>query len=183
MRRTSKSHTSPKRPEKGTQGTTLHTETQEHWVEEQLCSGVPMYKLVAFARRRFNLSLSQAKARIEAVRERWVSEDKAQIEKWKSEAARRLHEGMEKAKQDLKDKPAQLHSALLRYEDQLAKIQGTYAAVKIDIDVTVSQHLVGVVANLTAEQVADHLANYRETQRQAAEYKRLASHTIDHAAE
>jgi hypothetical protein len=184
MRRTSKTprFPLPKRPLKPSHsGISIHTEAQELWVAEQLCHGIPIYKIRQLATQKFQCSNVQAQARIEAVRERWVAEDKAQIEKWKSEAARRLYGGMQLARDSLKDKPHQLHQILLRYEDQLAKIQGTYAAVKIDIDVAVSQRLVGVVANLTAEQVAEHLNNYRETQRLASEYKRLSTH--DHAAE
>jgi hypothetical protein len=163
-------------------GDQVHVEAQKLWIAEQLCNGKPVYKLIPEARQRFALSHERAKQRYNEVREEFVREDKEQIEKWKSEAQRRLFNGMEKAKLDLKDKPQALHATLLRYEDQLAKIQGTYAAVKVDIDVTVSASLVGVVANLSADQVAEHLEQYRETARMASEYKRLSSHN-DQAAE
>jgi hypothetical protein len=158
----------------------LHIEVQEQWIAEQICVGVPVYKLIPQTQLRFQLNKAQARARYEAVRERWVAEDKAQIEKWKAEAQRRIFTGMADARTQLKDKPQAMHATLLRYEDQLAKIQGTYAPVKIDIDVTVSQHLVGVVANLTADQVMEHINDWSETQRLASEYKRLSS---DNAAE
>jgi hypothetical protein len=187
MRRTSKTHRSPlpKRPDQGAQkqGDQVHVEAQKLWIAEQLCNGKPVYKLLPEIRQRFALSYERAKQRYNDVREDFVREDKEQIEKWKAEAQRRLFNGMNKAKEDLKDKPQALHATLLKYEDQLAKIQGTYAAVKIDIDVTVSASLVGVVANLSADQVSQYMESFRETTRQAAEYKRLTAHTVDQAAE
>jgi hypothetical protein len=78
---------------------------------------------------------------------------------------------MQRVKRQLKDKPYQQHMLLLRYEDQLAKLQGTYAPIKVDLDLTISQNIVGVVANLTPDQVASHLDAYMETQRLANAYR------------
>jgi hypothetical protein len=184
MRRTS--NQLPKRPEQPNGSNApngVQVDVQELWVAEQICNHVPIYKLSSLLRRRFHLSVSQAKTRIEAVRERWAAEDKGQVDKWKAEATRRLQTGMEQARIELKDRPQQKHTILLRYEDQLAKLQGTYAPLRVDIDVTISQQLVGVVANLTADQMAEHIARYRETQRLAAEYKRLSSPSNQAAAE
>jgi hypothetical protein len=67
-------------------------------------------------------------------------------------------------------------SALIRFEELLAKIQGTIQPVKVDVNLTVNAAVHHVFYDLTPEQIAEMDQKALEDERLAAEYKQLTRH-------
>lgn len=160
--------------------------TREHlaFIEQALLQRVGRRALCALARQQFGLGWKRVDALTKRVRDRWIEEDKDQRASLKAQAARAIERDMQAARNDLASKPQQLHNALARYHSLLADIQGTRAPIEMNIDVHVSASVQAVIANLSSEEVQEHLTKYRENQRLADEYrKRLGTSPIDSAAE
>jgi len=152
------------------------------WMAEQLCDGKPQWKIIEEAKIKFGIPHKIAKQRFEAIIERFVAEDKDQLERWKAQAIRRFFRYIERAKNELKAKPAQMHRVLQKWEDQLMKVQGTQAPIRVEHNVHIHEALIGVMTNVTESQLMDYMDQYSETTRQAQEYKLLMS-TSDDAAQ
>lgn len=106
------------------------------------------------------------------VEQNWKTEDDQRRPTWKSAAIRRIERRIRLLDAKLQSLPnadagTKIHGALQGWEQRLARIQGTEEAMKIDVDVRVSQSIAGVIMNLTPDQVADMLERAQERDRLA----------------
>jgi hypothetical protein len=113
------------------------------------------------------------------IQERWQIEDqnfdRAKRAEWKSGQIRRLTRmrdiasGSQNQDGTWAVKPD--HRAVARYEELLAKIQGTLAPIEIDLDVRYTEAMMVAIGSMSAEQMASLLAEAEQMEAHARQYR------------
>jgi hypothetical protein len=162
-------------------------DAQEAFIENMLLER-PDYtedKRAEVVREKFGIGKGRLRTLTERVRSRWEKDDSKLRMQRKAEQARRLLRHMSKA-QGQRDRQGNWvekpnWSAVAKFEALYADLCGTREAIKIDIDVRMSEALTMVIAQMTPEQVQEQLERYNEDVRLADEYRKRV--VIDVAAE
>lgn len=157
---------------------------QKQLVEQMLAQGYTaqgIHSAIARSREQTPLdgvSLPRVRKLAAEVEELWAKEDEADRPKAKMRQIRRLQDAINLARNGRRDakgawvtKPNL--SALARLEELLAKIQGTLAPIEVKLDVHIAHAVQHVIADMTADDVAEAIATYEENARAAREYRAM----------
>ena len=169
-------------PLRGQVWTVAETQDQMRQLEELLTRGATMSQLITYARRPrdeggLGIGTTRTRKLARRIQARWDEEDRDLTKSRKAAQTRRLYRWMRDAAgiPDPNNPNAWLRKpnlqALARLEELYADLHGTRAPQVVVHDVRVSETLVGVIAELDADQVADLLARRHEDQALAEAYR------------
>lgn len=153
------------------------TREQHEWIAGAMAARMTTYAITQQAKDKFGIGASRVRNLMARVLEKWKLEDEQNRSSLKAKAVRSLEQDMTAVRAELANNisvsdKAKLHSTLTRYHALLADIQGTREPIKVDVDVRVSQSIVGVIANLSPEQVQAYVQRRKQLE-QEAEHGRL----------
>lgn len=133
-------------------------------IERLLIAGVSMTRIEDTCKERFSMSAGKVRQYIEQVRARWAEEERQQRPHNKAAAIRRVLGHIAKAASDKN------WAAVAQLEKHLADLQGTKEALEVhlNIDATVTEAALHVVANLTPERRAALIGEQRRLRELAA---------------
>ena len=136
--------------------TLAETRRQMNAVEQLLLQLVPANKIIANAAQ-IGCSRHRVQKLIARVQDLWAEQDKKQRHVAKSEQIRRIQECLREARgwnrtTGVRDGKTN-HHAVIRYEEFLARLQGTYAPIEIDINVQYTEALLSVIVHQEPEEL------------------------------
>lgn len=126
------------------------SKSRKELVEALLINGVPEHRIEATLREQFSRTRHGDVGRIIAsVRARWAEEEKNNRPHFKATAQRRLYTHIAKASKEAN------FAAVAALERLLSDVQGTKEAVEVNLnlDATVTEAVMHVVANLSTEEM------------------------------
>lgn len=130
-------------------------------VEALMLSGLATSQVCEQAKKHLSITAAKTTELMRKIRARWLSEDSESRASWKSAQIRRLMGYIKVARGGVVQSPSGEQTsippnfgALAKFEGLLADLQGTRDPIKLDFDVTVSQAIVHVAANMTPAQIA-----------------------------
>lgn len=126
-------------------------EQREQFVEQLLIAGVSAGRVERVAAEKFGVARATIRGSIEKVRVRWAEEERGNRPHLKAQAQRRLIAHIAEARKENQ------WSAIAQLERLLSEMQGTREPVEINlnVDATVTEAAMHVVANLSQEKVAE----------------------------
>lgn len=123
------------------------------------------------------IRLARIQTLAKRVEDEWSREDEQERSKWKTRQIRRLHEELRVAMNGRKEGAAWVVkpnlAAAARFEELLAKVQGTLAPIEMKVDVHIAHAVQHVIADLSAEDVQEALGDFAEKSRLAREYEAM----------
>jgi hypothetical protein len=133
-------------------------------IEQLMIRGVTQSKIEKACAERFKMSRGAVSKYMDTLRVQWADEERAARMTNKTAAQRRLYAHIQKAKD------SENWGAVASFERLLSEIQGTREAmeVNLNVDATVTEATLHVVANLTPEQRANIIAEQRRLRELAA---------------
>lgn len=159
----------------------LETHEQERIVDEGLAQGQFNSMIQETLRERWpTLGYERVRKLIARVLARWAEEAKAREPTARDEQTKRLHRQLLRAQIDLATKPHAKHQMVLKYEQEIARLNGRTVPQQVNVDMNVTHSIQGVVMNLSPEQVAKYTARHEERERLARAYER--EHGLGHSA-
>jgi len=116
-------------------------------IESLLVNGVGLARLERIGRETFGMNKAAVALYVKRIRERWAEESRAERPHNKAQQVRRIYGHIAEARRDKN------WSAVAQFEKLLAQVLGTMEPVEINvnIDATVTEAALHVVANLTPE--------------------------------
>lgn len=170
-------------------------ETEQHLlaIEQGSLAGMTEGQLSAQMHAKFGIGRERVRRLYARLQERWQSEDSSQRRGWRAKAMRRIERavnlaenGIRKQKRDKRgslilgpDGSPLLYwdvkpnlSAAMRGHELLSRIQGTQAPIEVNVNVLTSDALLGIIANLSADEVQESLQRHREDRELAEEARR-----------
>lgn len=117
------------------------------FIENALVAGISASRITRAARDQFGMPAPSVKNYIARIRERWAEEERDSRPFYKQQSIRRIYGHISAARAEKN------WSAIAQLEKLLADIQGTKEpiAVQIDVDATMKEAALHVIANLTPE--------------------------------
>jgi hypothetical protein len=160
----------------------------EVFIEKLMLSACSERQIESLCAQELGLKTLRTRILRHRILERWKLAGAAESETNRIQAQRRIQRNITDVHSEFaadipKMSAAAKHSALARYESILIQLQGTSAPIQINMDVTVSANLQGVIANLTPEQTQKYITRAKERALKAAEYDRLHGNDVPDAAE
>lgn len=139
-------------------------EQREQFVEQLLIAGVSAGRVERVAAEKFGVARTTIRGAIEKVRVRWAEEERGNRPHTKAQAQRRLLGHIAEAKRENQ------WSAIAQLERLLSEMQGTREPVEINlnVDATVTEAAMHVVANLSQEKIAQLVEKQRRLHALAA---------------
>ena len=133
-------------------------------IEQLMIRGVSPSKIEKACAERFKMSRGAVAKYIDALRSQWAEEERSSRLTNKTTAQRRLYQHIQKAKD------SENWAAVAALERLLSDIQGTKEAIEIhlNVDATVTEATLHVVANLSPEQRTNIIAEQRKLRELAA---------------
>lgn len=133
-------------------------------IEQLMIAGVSMSRIEDMMRDKFSMARGKVRVYVDAVRARWAEEDAANRPAMKAQAIRRCLGHIAEARRDKN------WAAVAQLEKHLSDLQGTKEPVEVNlnIDATITEAALHVVANLTPERRAALIAQQRELRAMAA---------------
>jgi hypothetical protein len=111
---------------------------------------------------------------ITRVLDSWKREDEVKKSSWRATAVRQLERDMRDLRTNKNIKSGAKHSLLLRYHSLRGDLQGTKSFdLNVNLNVTISQAVIGVIAEMSPEQVEQALGRYKENIELANEARQL----------
>lgn len=173
-----------------------HAESAEHlaFVESlMLTPGVSQSAAIRACRSRLGFGESRYLNLKKRVLAAWALQDKAEPGDKRAAAIRRIEAMLAHARGEQRVDPNDAtkrvwtrppnHPAVRAYEDLLARLQGTFMPIEVNVTHTVSNALQNVMGNLTEDQLQDYMHEYLETKRLAEERRAELIAANNHAAE
>lgn len=142
--------------------------TRLDFIEKLLIAGIAIARIESACRDQFSMPKSAVSKCVEQVHARWADEERSNRLHYKTQAMRRLYGHVAEARKDKN------WAAVAQLERLLADIQGTKEPleVQLNVDATISEAVLHVVANLSPER---RVALIEEQRRLRA----LAARTVD----
>jgi len=133
-------------------------------IEQLMIRGVGHSKIEKACAERFKMSRGAVAKYMDSLRSQWAEEERSSRLTNKTTAQRRLYQHIQKAKE------SENWAAVAALERLLSDIQGTKEALEINlnVDATVTEATLHVVANLSPEQRANIIAEQRKLRELAA---------------
>lgn len=158
----------------GPKYTLAEVQKHETVVEQLYLRGYTKTRILRDASVGLGISVARVRKLLARIQERHIAEDADQRAGWKSAQIRRVHESLREARgynslTGQRDRTPN-HTAIARYEEILARIQGTYAPVEIDMNVQYTQALMNVIVHTEPEELARIVTEERERKRLADAY-------------
>jgi hypothetical protein len=135
------------------------------FIENLLVAGISPSRIARAAREQLGMKSSSVNTYIDRIRERWAEEERGSRPYYKQQAIRRIYGHISQARAEKN------WSAIAQLEKLLADIQGTKEpiTVQIDVDATVKEAALHVIANLTPERRQALIAEQRRLRELAAQ--------------
>lgn len=135
-----------------------------HALEQLMIAGVSMSRIEDMMRDKFSMPRGKVRQYVDAVRAQWAEEESRARPTKKAQAIRRCLGHIAEARRDKN------WAAVAQFEKHLAMLEGTYEAVEVNlnIDATITEASLHVIANLTPERRAALIAQQRELRALAA---------------
>lgn len=126
-------------------------------IEGLMVAGLSVEQIAKAARKSFGMTKPQTQSYVARIRDRWTEEEKEARPHNKSQATRRIVGHIAEARRDKN------WSAVAQLEKLLSDMQGTKepTEINVNVDATMSQAIVAVVANLTPERRAAMIEEQR----------------------
>lgn len=136
-------------------------------IEQLMVAGVSMTRIEDMCRDKFQMTKGKVRTYADLVRTRWAEEERANRPSNKAQAIRRCLGHIAEARRDKN------WAAVAQLEKHLADLQGTREPVEVNlnIDATVTEAALHVVANLTPERRAALIAEQRALRALAAAHR------------
>lgn len=133
-------------------------------IEQLMIRGISAGKIEKACAEKFGMKKPAVDRYMAALREQWAEEERLSRPTNKATAQRRIYQHIQKARE------AENWAAVSSLERLLSDIQGTKEAleVNVNVDASVREATLHVVANLTAEQRANIIAEQRKLRELAA---------------
>lgn len=132
-------------------------------LEQLMIAGVSMSRIEDMMRDKFSMTKGKVRTYADQVRARWAEEEAASRPTKKAQAIRRTLGHIAEARRDKN------WAAVAQFEKHLALLEGTYEAVevKLNVDATITEAALHVVANLTPERREALIKQQRELRARA----------------
>lgn len=126
-------------------------------IERLMVAGVSANKIEDACKKEFSIGKTRVRGYMADIRNRWIEEERANRPTYKAQAMRRIYGHIAEARK------AGNWTSVAQFERLLTEIQGTREPVEIqlNVDATVTEAVLHVVANLTPERRAAILAEQK----------------------
>lgn len=115
------------------------------------------------------LSYDRLKKLSQEIYERWRDDDPKEVGDRRARALRRLYADAERAR------AAGNHAAIARFEELIAKLEGTNAPIKVSVDQRTTVAIDSVIRMTDPEELARRLAQRREERRKALLFDQMSA--------